>query len=168
MDYEKDMYIDEDALDIEWLEQAELGRKYGEHWADCVRRLMIAEENVKLVRAELIKKAHEDAEKIFGLPEGKSPTGPMVESYYRNHKKHKAAKEEWIQAQYEANTAETAKFEASRTRKAALENLVQLHGQNYFAGPRMPRDLVKKREEREKKQREINKDIGKGMIRRNK
>ena len=165
MDYENDMRIDEASLDLEWLEQGALAHKYGEHWADCVRALTLAEEKVKLVRSELIKKAHENAEEIFDLAEGKSPTGPMVESYYRNHKRHKEAKDEWIQAQYEANVAETAKFEVSRTRKSALENLVQLHGQNYFAGPRMPKNLMEKRKEREANQRQINKDIGKNMRR---
>jgi hypothetical protein len=163
MDYERDTYIDETALDIEWLEQPELARKYGEHWAECVRNLTLAEEKVKLVRAELIKQAHEDADEIFG--QGVKPTGQMVEAYYRTHKRHKKAKDEWVQAQYEANNAEIAKFEISRTRKSALENLVVLHGQSYFAGPKVPRNLQKKREDREAKQREINKDIGKRMQR---
>lgn len=168
MDYENDMYIDEEALDIEWLEQAALALKYGRYWAKCQQELIRCEEHIKLVRAELIKKAHTDAEKIFDLPDGKTPTGPMVEAYYRNHKRHKEAKEDWMEAQFEANVAEVAKFEISRTRKAALENLVRLHGQNYFAGPAMPRNLMEEREQRAKKQREVNKDIGKGMVRRKK
>jgi hypothetical protein len=43
-------------------------------------------------------------------------------------------------------------------KKEALENLVQLFGQQYFAGPKMPRDLSKKRARKEQ-QKETNKSI---------
>ena len=36
-------------------------------------------------------------------------------------------------------------------RKDSLENLVKLHGQNYFAGPKIPRDLKAQREIFDKK-----------------
>jgi len=35
-----------------------------------------------------------------------------------------------------------------------LENLVQLHGQNYFAGPSMPRNLQGERERKQEKRKE--------------
>ena len=38
-------------------------------------------------------------------------------------------------------------------KKSALENLVKLHGQMYFAGPSIPRDLDKEWEKREKEKR---------------
>lgn len=157
MDYKKDMRIDESALDVEWLEQSDLALEYGGYWADAKKKLMIAEENIKVIRAELVKKANEDPDRYLGS--GVKPTAPNVEAYYRMHKLHKRAKDEWIEAMHECNMAEIAKNEISFTRKAALENLVQLHGQNYFAGPRMPRDLTKERQNRDTTRMSANKKV---------
>jgi hypothetical protein len=140
MNYLNDIRIDENSLDIEWLEQAELAVKYGRYWSKCKEELIRAEEEIKVVRAELIALANSDPDKHLG--DGVKPTGPNVESFYRNHKRHKAAKERWIKALTECNDAEIIKNEIAFTRKAALEAMVQLHGQQYFAGPKMPRDLV--------------------------
>jgi hypothetical protein len=43
-----------------------------------------------------------------------------------------------------------AAVNAFEQRKSALENLVRLFGQSYFAGPKMPRDLHWEKEEKEK------------------
>ena len=108
---------------------------------------MEAEENVKVIRAELIAKVSTNPEKCLG--DGVKATVATTEAYYRNHKEHKQAKQEWIDAQYECNMAEVAKWEIGNSRKAALENLVKLHGQNYFAGPSVPRNLTKEWEMKE-------------------
>jgi hypothetical protein len=140
MQYEEDMKIDETALDVEWLNQPILAMKYGRHYADCFRLHQQAEENLKVVKAELIKKINDDPDKYLGV--GVKATGPNVEACYRDRKEHKVAKEQWIAAQFELNIAAAVKSEISFSRKAALENLVILHGQSYFAGPKMPRDLT--------------------------
>lgn len=163
MDYEKDLEIDENALDIEWLEQASLAMKWAKNYAVCRKRLTEAEEKIKVVRAELIKKANRNPDKYLG--EGVKPTAPVVESYYRLHSKHVAAKEEWVDAQFELNIAEAAKNEISFTRKAALESLVVLHGQQYFAGPKMPRDLSNEVQKRKERQKTVDKGISKKMKR---
>lgn len=149
LDYTEDMRIDEDALDVEWLNQASLSMKYGKMYAKARKELTLAEENIKVVRAELIAKANDDPDTCLG--DGVKPTGPNIEAYYRNHRKHKAAKDAWVEAQYNCNMAEIAKNEISFTRKAALEALVQLHGQQYFAGPSIPRNLHEERVAKEKK-----------------
>ena len=163
MNYEEEMIIDETALDVEWVEQARLSLKYGRHWAECKNELTLAEENIKLVRSELIKEANEDPEGCLG--EGIKPTAPVVEAYYRNHKRHKAAKQEWVEAMFEANVAEIAYKEVSWTRKAALENLVKLHGQQYFAGPSVPRNLS---EEVKLRQSHANTGVAQKLKRKNK
>jgi hypothetical protein len=163
MNYEEDIRIDEAALDIECIEQARLAMKYGRHWAECRQELQLAEENIKLVRSELIKEANEDPDRHLGS--GIKPTAPVVEAYYRNHKRHKAAKTEWIQAQYEANVAEIAYKAITYDKKMALENLVKLHGQQYFAGPSVPRDLS---EEMEFKNSRSNSGVAKKLKRKNK
>jgi hypothetical protein len=154
MDYKKDMRIDETSLDVEWLEQAELAARYGAYFVDCKDEVMRAEENIKVIRAELVALANEDPDKHLG--EGVKPTAPNVESFYRTHKKHKEAKERWLKALKELSMAEIVKNEISFTRKAALEALVQLHGQNYFAGPKMPRDIHKERQNRDSSRTEMN------------
>ena len=146
MNFEQDMHIDESALDMELLEQATLALKYGKYWAECKERLTRAEENIKVIRSELIRKANSDPDRYLG--QDVKPTAPNIEAFYRNHPNHKEAKEEWIEAQYELNMAEVAKNEISFTRKTALENLVKLHGQGYIAGPQIPHNLSQLREER--------------------
>lgn len=162
MDYEQDIRIDETALDVEWLEQASLALKYGRHWAIRKRRLTEAEEKIKVIRAELIAEANADPIKCCKKDK---PNAADIEAYYRNHKRHKEAKDEWVKAQYELDMAEIAKNEISFTRKAALENLVRLHGQQYFAGPSIPRDLNWERAQRDKEQKETSEEIGKGLSR---
>lgn len=141
MNYEKDLKIDVDSLDVEWADQADLAIKYCRYYANCVKDLEEAEEKIKIIRSELVKEANEDPDTCLG--DDVKPTGPNVESYYRNHDRHKEAKQNIIDLQYEVNMAEGVKNEFSFTRKAALENLVILHGQQYFAGPKIPRDLSK-------------------------
>jgi hypothetical protein len=161
MNYEIDIEIDESALDVELLEQPSLALKYGKHWAEKARELTQAEENVKLIRSKLIKEAHEDPDTYLG--EGIKPTGPVVEAYYREHEDHIQAKEELVEAQYQLNIAEIAKKEISVTRKSSLANLVELHKQQYFAGPSIPRDLIEEKANRqalkEEKRKEANKKV---------
>lgn len=160
MDYENDIRIDDSALDIEWIDQAELSLKYGKIWAEAQRILTIAEENIKIIRAELIQKANEAPMKTC---KKEKPNAADIEAYYQQHPDHIQAKEEWIDAQYECNMAAVAKNEVSFTRKAALENLVTLHGQQYFAGPSIPRDIHAERERRDVK---VNAGIAKKIMRR--
>ena len=54
---------------------------------------------------------------------------------------------------------------AFEQRKTSLENLVRLHGQQYFAGPKMPRDL-RKEVDRRAQQRKADELVGKQMTRR--
>lgn len=152
MDYEKDIIIDVTSLDTEWADQASLALKYGRHWAKCRKTLTLAEEKIKVVRAELIAEANSDPSKYCGKDK---PNAADIEAYYRNHPRHKTAKDEWVDAQYECNMAEVAKNEFSFTRKAALEGLVTLHGQSYFAGPRIPRNLKEEWEEKQKKSNQV-------------
>ena len=166
MNYEIDTVIDETALDVEWLEQAGLAIKYGILYAKAKREVANAEEAIKVLRSELVKKANLNPDKYLG--EEVKPTGPNVEAFYRNHKKHKEAKANLIRLQFELDVAEIAKNEIGFTRKAALENLVKLHGQQYFAGPKMPRDLpheVKTRTERKAQRQKVNAGISNKMKR---
>ena len=148
LDYQRDIQIDDTALDVEWLDQASLAMRYSIHWARCKRRVTEAEEKIKIIRAELIAEANADP---VGCCNKDKPNAADIEAFYRNSKRHKQAKEVWVQAQYDLDMAEVAKNEISFTRKAALENLVKLHAQQYFAGPKVPRDLNWERRKREER-----------------
>lgn len=164
MNYETDIRIDETCLDVEWLEQASLAMKYVQHYAECRKRLTLAEEKIKVIKAELIKKVNEDPVRFCNK---EKPNIADIESYYRNHSRHKAAKEEWVEAQFELDIAEGAKNEISFTRKMALENLVILHGQQYFAGPKVPRNLSDERKRKQEEQKRSNAGISSRILRRN-
>ena len=70
-----------------------------------------------------------------------------VEAYYRNHDDHIQAKQEMIEAEYQANIAGAACF-AMRQKKDMLENLSRLALADYFARPTEPRDLPGEAEKR--------------------
>ena len=162
IDYDRDMYIDETALDVESCDQASLAMKYIRHYARCRKALTLADEKVKIVRSELIMEANADPEGCCGK---KSPNAADIEAYYRNHVRHKAAKTEWVEAQYECDMAEGAKNEICFTRKAMLENMTVLFGQKYFAGPSVPRNLTEERDARRAKDKKVNSGVHRAMQR---
>jgi len=134
LDYGRDLPIDLNALDLEWLKQPVLFMKYSEACVEAEKVAKKAEEDVKITRSELIKKISRKAAK-----EGsKTPTGQAIEAAYRTDPEYIEAKEAFIEAEAEAALLKSAVF-AFQQRKSALENFVILHGQQYFAGPKVPR-----------------------------
>lgn len=164
LNYEQDMKIDEQALDVEWLvTQGEVAGRYNNHFAKCCKELAVAHEEVKTIRSELIKEANEQPQKCCNKPK---PNAGDLEAYYRTHKKYKDARQNMIDLDFEKNMAEMAKNEINFTRKAALENAVSLLGLQYFSGPRAPRNLHKEANKRREVLKESNiKKISKSMKR---
>ena len=154
MDYEKDIKIDESSLDVEWLDQGSLGIRYCQHESLMKKKERWASEKVKTTRSELILQCNEDPMKALNKAK---PNAGDIEAYYRSNLAYKAAKEEWINAVEEAEFAELARWEICYNRRTALENLVVLHGQMYFAGPKVPRNLTN---EWQKKQSQSRVDKG--------
>ena len=154
MNYEKDILIDETALDVEWLEQPRLMMKYTRYAADTRQEMDLARENLDLVRAELDKKIRNDPDRydLVKITEGAVTNTIIAQPAYKD------AMERFLVTKYEYEVAQGA-VRAFDQRKSALENLVRLHGQQYFAGPSVPRDLSKEWEQREKERR-INQSIG--------
>lgn len=146
-DYKEETKIDPDALDVEWLDQPNRIGRWSKLLAKARRRLNKIEELIKVLRSEYILKVHRESEKIFG--KGTKPTAPMVEAFYRTQRPYKEAKEDWIKATFAVNVLEGA-VESFRHRRYSLQDLVQLHGQNYFAGPLEPRNLTREHQQRVK------------------
>ena len=157
MNYEKDMYIDEDALDLEWLEQPALMRKYSRTLADLEHENDEAKEELELIRAELDRDIRKDPEEFDVV----KITETVIQNTIIMQERYKKGLEKFLSTKHEMKTARGV-ISSIEQRKSALENLVKLHGQNYFAGPAIPRDL---REERELKEKEIQKNIGEKLKR---
>lgn len=167
LDYEQDIIIDDSALDLEWLDQPALFLKYSRNLAQCNQRLDEYKQNLDIVKAEAdsnIRK-NPDKYKIDKITEA------VVTNLILQDEDYQEAYKAYLNAKYEVDIA-TGAVRAFDQRKSALENLVKLHGQSYFAGPKLPRDLSAERskknadkEEREEKTKSVH---AKMKMRRNK
>ena len=157
LNYEQDIRIDETALDVEWLEQSSLMMKYARHAADMRKAMDLAKEDLDIIRAEVDKEIREDPER-FGIAK---VTDAVVAATILRDKEYQRVNKAFINARYELEIANAA-VKSIDARKDALENLVRLNGQQYFAGPKVPRNLE---EERQMRNRHINAEIKKGFRR---
>jgi hypothetical protein len=146
MNYEEDMKIDEQSLDIEWLEQPGLMFRYTKYAADIRLRADKAKENLDLVKADIDKDIRTNPEKY----DIEKITETVVLNTIIGNVRYRKANEELSNAQYELNIANGA-IRAIEARKDALENLGRLLGLQYFAGPKIPRNLSEEKESRQKK-----------------
>lgn len=147
MNYANDLRINKHQLDVEWLEQPLRFNKYATKSAEANRYVRKCEERVKVIRSELVIEASTKGSSILGT--GVKPTAPNIEAFYRNNEHYKKAKTELHNAQFEQEMYANAVF-AFHQRKAALENLTRLHGQNYFSSPTIPHNLPEEYKEEKK------------------
>jgi len=156
--YEHDIAIDETILDVEFLEQPRLFLKYAQHAERSRRDLDWAKERLDIKHAELDRDIRSDPAHfgIAKITEGAVQGAITINSDYQK------LSSDYINAKYEAGMAAAA-VRAFDQRKTSLENLVRLHGQQYFSGPRVPHDLT---EERQRRQDRSNEAMGRAMNRR--
>lgn len=159
MNYEEDVLIDGRSLDLEWLDQPSLMMRYCKISAKAQMDLDAAKEMLDVVRSGLDKAIRTNPEHF----ELAKITDVVVANTVILQESYTEAYGKYLQLKYESDMAKGA-VRAIEQRKDALENLVRLYGQQYFAGPSMP--LAINREwEREEKQKQSDKKI---VIRRNK
>jgi hypothetical protein len=154
MNYEKDVRIDETSLDIEWLEQPSLMLKYGINESDLEKKKDLLKEKLDLTKADLDRKIRENPESF----EISKITETVVANTIIMQDEYKEVYHEFLDVQHEYNIAKVA-VRAITQRKDALENLVRLHGQQYFAGPKVPRDITKERQNRDETRQANNKKV---------
>jgi len=130
-EYKQDLKIDTEALEFEWRDQSELFMKYSELSALAKKTAKKIIERTKILRSELILEARQS---------GEAKNASQEEAYYRGKPDYQKAIELQIEAEFEADILDGAVF-AFHQRKTALENLVRLAAQSYFATPEVPRDL---------------------------
>lgn len=140
MNYIEDIRIDEQILDVEWLEQADKTMTYCIQQADAMRTLEYAKEKLDITKAERDKDIRSNPEK-YGISK---ITETVVENTIIIQADYIAANHAMIEAKYEYEMAKNA-VKAFDQRKDALEALVKLHGQSYFSGPKVPHDISKER-----------------------
>jgi len=136
MDYLKNVQIDESALDVEWLQQASLTFQYGKNRAFTKKILEKKKERLALCSAELTQAIHKNPAQF----QIEKVTVAAVNAAILQNDGFQDANNIVIEAIYDNDIAGAA-CDAISSKKSALENLVKLHGQNYFAGPSIPRDL---------------------------
>jgi len=136
LNYEEDVQIDHNALDVEWVQQPELMRKYTHHAADTKRDMDNAKERLEVGRAKLDMDIRNNPTK-YGL---EKTTESAVQSTIILQGEYQKLSRDYTDAKYENDVA-MAVVRAVDQRKTALENLVRLLNASYFAGPQSPRDL---------------------------
>jgi len=157
MNYEKDITIDETGLDIECLNQAALFMKYSINSAEAAQARDLAKDGLDLVRAQIDKEIRFTPERFFIT----KITETVVSNCIIEQPDYEKANKAYLQARYEADVAQGA-VRAFDQKKSMLEALIKLHGQNYFAGPSIPRNLE---EEKAKRQERVNVKVAKGFKR---
>ena len=136
LNYAEDVKIDPDALDVEWLEQPELMRKYAKHCADTKRAMDEAKERFEIGRARIEMDVRSDPA-AYGLSK---PTEAGIQSTILLQESYQNLVHKYNEAKYEYEIA-LAGVRSIDQKKTALENLVKLLAASYFAGPQSPRDL---------------------------
>jgi DNA repair ATPase RecN len=141
MNYENDIRIDEDSLDLECLEQPSLMMRYAKHSAEMRMAVDNTKQSLDVVRAELDRNIREKPE---DYDIGKV-TEAAISSAILTDRKYQKAYDDFLKAKYESDMAQGA-IRAVEQRKDMLEALIKLHLGQYFAGPKVPHNLTELRQ----------------------
>ena len=144
-EYKEDVRIDEQSLDVEWLNQAELMLKYAGIRSQCRFDYDEAKEELEIKYAELDKEIRSNPDE-FGVAK---ITDKVVHNTILLQEEYQDGMKDVRRAKYELDMAGAA-VDAISHKKSSLEKLVYLHGQQYFAGPKVPRNLTEIRVEKQK------------------
>lgn len=146
--YENDMYIDDSALDVECLDQPAMMMRYTAQLARAEREVSRLKEKQDVIKAGADKhiRAHPEQYGIEKITEAAIQGALVLEEQV------KMVREELIEAEYEVKMLKGA-VQATAQRKDMLEALIRLHGQQYFAGPSVPRDLSNEVKHKHEQQR---------------
>ena len=150
-DYERDISIDESILDVEWIEHSSRMLTYTTLAAEARREMDLAEASLDYCRARISKEVREDPD-FYGLggtgPSGRSrATEEAIKNTIILNEEYDVANREYIEKKFQWEVA-IGVVKSFEHRKSALENLVRLHGQSYFAGPIAPHNLSEERTRR--------------------
>jgi len=128
--FKEDIKINEDNLQEEWIKQPMLFWKYSKKAKELRAKAIKANEKTKLIKSELILKASKDG--IEGIDR---ISDVKAEAWARTQQEYLQAKEEWENAELEAEIFDAAVY-ALVQKKTALENLVRLTLGDYYSYPK--------------------------------
>ncbi len=139
MDIEKfnrDMRIDPDALDVAAATQGELFWYWSEQYSSARIAVDAAKAKLDLTENKLSLNCRKDPDS-FGLTK---TTESAITSTVKTHIDYLIAVKRYLKNRKESLLLEHA-VQAFEQRKRMIEMLITLHGQQYFAGPKIPRDF---------------------------
>jgi hypothetical protein len=132
----EDIRVNPEALDVEAAQQAELFFKWAERAVEARADMDRAKLAVDLIEARLGIRMRAKPE-LYNLTK---VTDPAIASAVKRHEKYLDAFQTFLKAKETSALMEKA-AEAMEQKKRMIEVLITLHGQEYFAGPSVPRDL---------------------------
>jgi len=130
-----DFDIDENDLAAEWLAQPRLFKKYADALADARLTVDKAEVKLKVIRADFDFDIRANPAE-FNLTKA---TETVVENTIVRQPKFKAASKALVEAKHAMRVLDGA-VQTMEHRKRALEKLVDLHAQHYWAAPRAAKE----------------------------
>lgn len=136
--FEEDINIDPDALDVEWLRQSNLYIKYSEALSKARRYLDKLKDKLDVMRSEFDLAIRKDPAKYFG--KDFKLTENAVQSKIMSFSEYREVQENILEAKYNVDVLSAA-VRSLEQKKESLENLVKLLGMQYFASPKEPRNL---------------------------
>lgn len=128
--------IDHNALDLEWIEQPKNFLLISTELADEKKLLEKLKLRADVTESEVAKNVRDNPDK-YGLSK---VTEAGIKSAVAGSDEMKKALQRIIDKKHDVDILQSA-VTAMDHRKRALENLVTLHGQQYFSSPKEPRDL---------------------------
>ena len=151
LDIEQDRQIDPDALDVEWIEQANRFYKYSSALDeasavknDLKKQVDQKEKEIDILKAQLELEIRNDPD-AFEL---EKITDSSVKAAILSSTKYEKAIEELFELKSELNDAQNnvnslyTDVNTMQEKKEALKNLVILLNQQYFSTPSIPRNLT--------------------------
>lgn len=134
---QQDRLIDPNELDIEAVQQADLYCKWAERLALAKNMEEELEFELGFLEAKLQMACRKDPDSFGVVKDAET----AIKSAVRCHPKYVELARQYQRARKEAALLATAEKALSQ-KKQMIEELVKLHGQQYFAGPSVPRDIV--------------------------
>ena len=128
-EYSKDVSIDIDSLELEWLRQPSLYMKYAEKAARADQRVKSLKQKLIVLKATIWQREVLKAEK--------KPTDKQLDAFVESDPEYEKLSDEIISATYESDIFYSA-VKAMDHKKSSLENEVKLWQGGYFSGPKEP------------------------------
>ena len=148
-DYQKDLMVDADMLDLLWVRQPHLFMKYSEASAEANDLVRKKKNDLEVIDAKI------DQEIRISLEgEGKKITEGGVKALVLADDRHNTALIDYNDALHRSELCAAA-VKAMEHKKSALQSLVQLCLSGYTAMPKVPRDIKSELRKFDKKEEEV-------------